>query len=296
MTTNTKDAEREALLSDALALFSRYQREHGAKAAKFDADGDHQAAESSREKARTNDAIATRIERFLARPYSPTKGAEPVAWLTSCIGGDSLGAVQVSHEGGPSYHDEGWTAAFPVYRAAQATSRRGWRLVPCEITPEMAQQLESNIAHCLPPSEVHRANWADAWKNAIAAAPQPPTAGDPVVKMPTRGEIVKLWRKHGGGQHGPRVETMTIPLDRFHDFVAEVLSVAPPPADIAPTVEGGDVFIEAAAALIDPRAFAAPSSSNLLARELGTVERQKTVALRTAQFIADLIPAKAWRE
>lgn len=36
-------------------------------------------------------------------------------------------------------------------------------------------------------------------------------------------DIKKLWRKHGGDQHGPRVETMTIPEDRFYDFILELL-------------------------------------------------------------------------
>ena len=36
-------------------------------------------------------------------------------------------------------------------------------------------------------------------------------------------EIKKLWRKHGGDQHGPRVETMTIPEDGFYSFILELL-------------------------------------------------------------------------
>lgn len=50
----------------------------------------------------------------------------------------------------------------------------GWKLVPVEITPEIGHALESNIAKCNPPSEVHAANWRDAWKQALAASPAPP--------------------------------------------------------------------------------------------------------------------------
>ncbi len=40
----------------------------------------------------------------------------------------------------------------------------------------------------------------------------------------TLGEIRKLWRKHGGDQHGPRVETWTIPEDNMQAFVSDLLS------------------------------------------------------------------------
>lgn len=49
-----------------------------------------------------------------------------------------------------------------------------WCFVPPEITKEMAHALESNIAECLPPSEVHRANWADAYKKMLSVVPAPP--------------------------------------------------------------------------------------------------------------------------
>lgn len=54
----------------------------------------------------------------------------------------------------------------------------GWALVPVEITPAMAQKLESNFAECLPPSEVHAANWREAYRAMIAAAPTPPKTGE----------------------------------------------------------------------------------------------------------------------
>lgn len=38
----------------------------------------------------------------------------------------------------------------------------------------------------------------------------------------TRTEIRDLWRAHGGSQHGPRVETMTMPEASFYEFVAAV--------------------------------------------------------------------------
>ena len=50
----------------------------------------------------------------------------------------------------------------------------GWKLVPVEPTPEMARALESNIAECLPASDVHVANWRDAYRAMLAAAPTPP--------------------------------------------------------------------------------------------------------------------------
>jgi hypothetical protein len=31
-------------------------------------------------------------------------------------------------------------------------------------------------------------------------------------------EIDRLWREHGGCQHGPRTETMTIPRSSFFEF------------------------------------------------------------------------------
>lgn len=46
----------------------------------------------------------------------------------------------------------------------------GWVLVPREITPKMAHALESNIAECVPPSEVHAANWRDAYRAMLSAA------------------------------------------------------------------------------------------------------------------------------
>jgi hypothetical protein len=41
----------------------------------------------------------------------------------------------------------------------------------------------------------------------------------------TRGNIRKIWAKHGGAQHGPRVETMTIPEADFFAFVTEILDI-----------------------------------------------------------------------
>jgi hypothetical protein len=68
MTNTTKAAtagERDALLSDALALFRRYQQEHEMKASEAQEWGDNFKAEASREKARTNNLIADRIDQFL---------------------------------------------------------------------------------------------------------------------------------------------------------------------------------------------------------------------------------------
>lgn len=34
-------------------------------------------------------------------------------------------------------------------------------------------------------------------------------------------EIRDLWRKHGGGNHGPRTEVVTMPMDNFKAFLAD---------------------------------------------------------------------------
>jgi hypothetical protein len=41
----------------------------------------------------------------------------------------------------------------------------------------------------------------------------------------TRANIRKIWAQHGGAQHGPRVETMTIPEADFFAFVTEILNI-----------------------------------------------------------------------
>lgn len=69
-----------------------------------------------------------------------------------------------------------WEENAPAMRAALAAAlstgeAEGMVLVPREITAEMAHALESNIAECSAPSDVHRANWADAYRAMLAAAP-----------------------------------------------------------------------------------------------------------------------------
>lgn len=44
--------------------------------------------------------------------------------------------------------------------------------------------------------------------------------------------VRQLWKKHGGDQHGPRVETMTIPEANFAAFIADVQN--------GPNVDGPD--------------------------------------------------------
>lgn len=46
-------------------------------------------------------------------------------------------------------------------------------------------------------------------------------------ERPGREAVMRLWREHGGSQHGPRVETVTMPLDRFHTFISAMLSAVP---------------------------------------------------------------------
>ena len=69
-----------------------------------------------------------------------------------------------------------WNGQLPSGSQALYTSPtipEGWRLVPIEPTMEMALALESNYAECLPSSEVHNANWIDAYHAMLAAAPKP---------------------------------------------------------------------------------------------------------------------------
>lgn len=43
------------------------------------------------------------------------------------------------------------------------------------------------------------------------------------VRHERRVRVKALWRKHGGTQHGPRVEHYTIPEDDFWLFIDELL-------------------------------------------------------------------------
>lgn len=54
-------------------------------------------------------------------------------------------------------------------------------LVPRTITPEMARALESNYAECMPASDVHVANWREAYAAMLAAAPEPELTAEPVM-------------------------------------------------------------------------------------------------------------------
>jgi hypothetical protein len=45
----------------------------------------------------------------------------------------------------------------------------------------------------------------------------------------------ELWRKHGGDQHGPRIETMTIPESNFNAFLKDAF-IAALPSMVAPLV------------------------------------------------------------
>lgn len=37
---------------------------------------------------------------------------------------------------------------------------------------------------------------------------------------------MRLWRAHGGDQHGPNVETVTMPLHKFFGFVRAAIAAA----------------------------------------------------------------------
>lgn len=59
-------------------------------------------------------------------------------------------------------------------RRSPPAAADGWRMVPMELTPAMAAALESNFAKTLAPSDVHVANWKDAYAVMLSAAPEPP--------------------------------------------------------------------------------------------------------------------------
>lgn len=59
-----------------------------------------------------------------------------------------------------------------------------------------------------------------------------------------RNRIEDLWRKHGGSQHGPHVETKTIPADRFYEFLQDAMSIPLwQPFETAPKNKRLDVVI-----------------------------------------------------
>ena len=82
--------------------------------------------------------------------------------------------------------------AYEAAKAGDAGAVAGLKLVPIEPTPEMAQALESNFAECLPPSDVHVANWRSAYQAMLAAAPTPPALAAPA------GDLG--WHPRGSGQ------------------------------------------------------------------------------------------------
>lgn len=48
-----------------------------------------------------------------------------------------------------------------------------------------------------------------------------------------------MWKKHGGGFHGPHVETATIPERAFWHFLAEWAEAQRPPVDAVSNVTVG---------------------------------------------------------
>lgn len=65
----------------------------------------------------------------------------------------------------------------------------------------------------------------------VYAHPAPASAGV-TVKPLKLGEVLKLWRQHGGDTHGPRIETWTIPEARVMGFIAA----------LSPTAEQGGLI------------------------------------------------------
>ena len=39
--------------------------------------------------------------------------------------------------------------------------------------------------------------------------------------------LMELWDRFGGSWHGPRVETVTMPLNKFGEFIAEIAGLVP---------------------------------------------------------------------
>lgn len=56
--------------------------------------------------------------------------------------------------------------------------------------------------------------------------------------------VMDLWRTHGGGQHGPMVETVTMPLDNFIGFTAALRSLVESEAVSKMTAAERDVSAE----------------------------------------------------
>jgi len=78
----------------------------------------------------------------------------------------------------------------------------------------------------------------------LAALPQPePVAWRKHLRHFTvRHQIGVLWKRHGGGTHGPHVETMTIPEAKFGDFLEAAFELVEPlyaslPVPGAPSAE-----------------------------------------------------------
>lgn len=63
--------------------------------------------------------------------------------------------------------------------------------------------------------------------NALnAAAGDVSEASSQVREWAARRAHMNLWREHGGDQHGPNVETVTMPLANFHGFCAALLAAS----------------------------------------------------------------------
>lgn len=60
-----------------------------------------------------------------------------------------------------------------------------------------------------------------SWSAAIDAAAAVDSDAQPLSKS----EIMGLWRAHGGDQHGPNIETVTMPLSKFCGFISVVRSL-----------------------------------------------------------------------
>lgn len=70
-----------------------------------------------------------------------------------------------------------------------------------------------------------------------------PEAINPIKPLtPAEKQLVRdLWKKHGGEQHGPITETMTIPAHKFYAFMAEWTMMICEFIDIAQQEQKNDI-------------------------------------------------------
>lgn len=165
MAENTLTERREPLLSDALALFRRYQREHEEKAANL-AHEDAAKSGASFEKARTNKLIADRIANFLAAP--PVAPAEPVAeegrtaerkafesYIVTMFGPRGRAVLKRNAEG--DYLSDAGAFAWKAWLRSAVGGR--WRVTPAQPSTVAAEGATLTVWYGEMPESNGRRNW-----------------------------------------------------------------------------------------------------------------------------------------